>query len=153
MKGIIVLISLSTALPSITYCTAQQPEKQAPTEAKATATVKQHKNIETGIIELDSAEQFDSLLAENHGLIVIDFYGTWCGPCKNFSEVLKKVAPEFTEVLFIKVDCDKFKAVATRYSFSGVPYIVIIKNNQQVYAQGGAQSASDFRKLLKKYLE
>ncbi len=70
--------------------------------------------------------------------VLVDFYATWCGPCKVMEPVIKKVA-EITgdEARIIKVDIDKNQQAALNYDIRGVPTFIIFKNGKQVWRQSG----------------
>lgn len=78
-------------------------------------------------MEIQSLEQFQSLINENK-ISVVDFFATWCGPCKMLGPVFASVESEMqSEINFIKVDIDKFNEIASIYGVQSVPTIVYIK--------------------------
>ena len=65
-------------------------------------------------------------------LVVIDFFATWCGPCKMISPKIEAMAGEMSNVVFIKVDVDEAEDVAQEYNISAMPTFVFLKNGQKV---------------------
>ncbi|OGT25240.1 MAG: thiol reductase thioredoxin [Gammaproteobacteria bacterium RIFCSPLOWO2_02_FULL_42_14] len=94
-----------------------------------------------------TAATFDSTL-ESHSFLVIDFWATWCGPCKGFSTVLHKVAKEYPDIYFGSVDVEAEKALADEFDIRSVPFVIIMRDKVMVYAESGALSESALRELL-----
>ena len=75
------------------------------------------------------------LLEQNHNfneeikgsIVVVDFFATWCGPCKMLSPILEKFANEHPEVKVIKVDVDDFTSIAREYGVTSIPTLVLVK--------------------------
>ena len=65
-------------------------------------------------------------------LVVIDFFATWCGPCKMISPKIEAMAGEMSNVVFLKVDVDEAEDVAEEYNISAMPTFIFLKNGQKV---------------------
>ena len=65
-------------------------------------------------------------------LVVIDFFATWCGPCKMISPVLEEMEAQMSNVKFLKVDVDEAEDVAVHYQISAMPTFIFIKNGSKV---------------------
>ncbi len=89
---------------------------------------KNEENIE--IIEIESMEQFEQEVSNENGTIFIDFYATWCMPCKTMTPIIEELAKENKEVKFLKVDVDKNNELATKYNVMSIPTMLIIKNGK-----------------------
>jgi thioredoxin 1 len=63
---------------------------------------------------------------------VVDFYATWCGPCKQIAPKLEEMAQLFTDVIFLKVDVDENEEVASEYAISCMPTFMFFKNGGKV---------------------
>lgn len=84
-------------------------------------------------VTLVSPGQFDAELANAPGPVVVDFFATWCGPCKRLSPMLDAVAGAWTnQVKFLKVDVDQSGPVAERFGVQGVPTLVFFRNGKEV---------------------
>ncbi|XP_023162016.1 thioredoxin-1 [Drosophila hydei] len=78
-------------------------------------------------------EFYKRLDASDHKLIVLDFYATWCGPCKDMDSVVKSLAHKYgSRVDIIKIDVDRFDDLMEMYNVRSMPTFVFIKNNRKM---------------------
>ncbi|VDL85183.1 unnamed protein product [Nippostrongylus brasiliensis] len=78
-------------------------------------------------------DEFDAILKENaNSLIVIDFYATWCGPCKIMGPKFVKMSSEFTSVVFIKIDVDESEDIVSRFDIKVMPTFIFMRNGAQI---------------------
>ena len=91
--------------------------------------------------------EFDALLADNK-TVLVDFFATWCGPCKMLAPVLEEVAPEFTDVEFVKVDVDECPDLAQRYGVAVIPTLFVIKGGEKVASAKGYMDADALRAFV-----
>ena len=83
------------------------------------------------IIHADNSN-FKSEVLDSKGTVLVDFFATWCGPCKMLAPVLEKVADKHPDVKVVKVDVDQANALASSYGVMGVPTILVFKNGEIV---------------------
>ena len=80
---------------------------------------------------------------------LVDFYADWCGPCKAQAPILKEVAHEAGDrVWVIKIDVDKNNLVAQKYQIRGVPTLILFKNGQPVWRQSGVANKQQLMNLI-----
>ena len=73
------------------------------------------------------------------GLVVVQYFATWCGPCKMLKPVLEALSTELTDVKFYRVDIDLFRAQAIEAGIRSVPTVVLYKDGEEVDRQSGYQ--------------
>ena len=70
---------------------------------------------------------------------VIDFFATWCGPCKMLAPILSDVEKEVSGVAFIRVDVDQAPDLARRFGIMSIPTLIFLKNGEEVFRTVGVQ--------------
>lgn len=80
-------------------------------------------------------ENFDSLI--NDGLVLVDFFATWCGPCKMLSPVLEELASDRASVKIVKIDVDENGNLAKRYGIMSVPTMLLFKDGSLISTKNG----------------
>ena len=86
---------------------------------------------------LDVSKNFDEFISE--GVVVIDFFATWCGPCKMLAPIIDKIADDMPQVKFGKVDVDQAMDLAKRFGIRSIPTVIIFKDGVQVELVRGLQ--------------
>ncbi len=82
-------------------------------------------------------ENFDKLIQE-HENVVVDFWATWCGPCKMMEPVYEELAREYDNVLFGKVNTENNPQTTSKFGIQAIPAFIFIKNGQPVNQINGA---------------
>lgn len=76
---------------------------------------------------------FDELISGSELPVLVDFYATWCGPCKIMASILEEVNAQMKDRLqIVKIDSDKYEDLASEYHIYALPTLVLFKNGQQV---------------------
>ncbi len=80
--------------------------------------------------QISSAAEFDAVLSANKSVFV-DFFATWCGPCKMVGPVVEKVSETEPDVKFVKVDVDEVGELAQRYGIMSIPALMAFKDGEK----------------------
>lgn len=103
--------------------------------------------------EVESKEDFDKQLADaGEKLVIVDFYATWCNPCKNIAPYLDELSIEFKDkVVFIKVNVDELDEIVTNYNVEVMPTFVCLRRGAHLDTFVGANKEK-LRMLVEKHL-
>lgn len=86
----------------------------------------------SNVIEIND-ESFEKEVEKEDKLTLVDFWATWCGPCRKLSSIIDEIADEYCEkVKFVKIKADENIETAQKYSISGVPCLLIFKKGEPV---------------------
>ena len=89
----------------------------------------------------------------NAGLVLVDFYASWCGPCQRLSPVLEDLQGDFDgKAKFFKLDIDESRALARKFSVMSVPTMIVLKDGRPVDRMIGYMSPEDIKNKLSKHL-
>ena len=97
-------------------------------------------------------EKFDEII-QSPTPVLVDFYATWCGPCKMMHPELEKLHEMMgDQVRILKIDVDKNEALASKYMIRSVPTLMIFKNNKLEWRGAGVHTALDLQRLLEAFI-
>ena len=95
-----------------------------------------------------TAETLESLIQENK-IVLVDFFATWCGPCRMIAPLIEQVAEEYDgKAVVAKVDIDEEQELAARFGIMSIPTLAVIKNGKLVHKSAGARPKDDILDLL-----
>ena len=98
-------------------------------------------------------DTFDNEVLTHKGVIVVDFFANWCGPCRKLAPLLDDVANEFGEkIKFVKINTDENMKTAKDYSISGLPSILIFKDGKALERMVGFVPKSTVIGNIEKHL-
>ncbi|MDP3889502.1 MAG: thioredoxin family protein [bacterium] len=129
---------------TLTSCIANEPKQ--PNESKKTTQTTDFDQFKGSVVTLNQlAQKFNSpdeafSAAIQSDSVVVDFYAEWCGPCQQMGSYLPAVASKFPNVLFIKVNIEKFPTITNQYGIRSIPTIIFFKKGSLVKRNVGLLS-------------
>jgi len=73
----------------------------------------------------------------SHSIVILDFWAPWCGPCKQFGPIFEKVAGEYPDILFGKVNTEEEQEIAAHFQIQSIPTVIVLRDNIALFQQPG----------------
>ena len=100
-----------------------------------------------------NSEDFQNIVLDNKELAVVDFWATWCGPCKMLAPTIEELASELEGKIAVgKVDVDENRELAVKYGVMSIPTVIYFKNGEEVTRLIGVQSREKLLETANKLL-
>ena len=97
---------------------------------------------------INNTQEFDDLIKQNR-YVLVDFWATWCAPCKMVAPIIEKIAEKYSEkVIVAKVDVDEQQELAIRYGIQTIPTIILFKEGRVASKEIGVKPMSSFAKMI-----
>nr|WP_300409830.1 thioredoxin [uncultured Ruminococcus sp.] len=100
------------------------------------------------IINLTKGSYHNEVM-ETEKVVVIDFWATWCGPCKMMAPVVEEVTKDYPDVKVCKVNVDEEPELSNAFKIVSIPTIVVIKNGEIIDSVVGYRPKEDIEKIIK----
>ena len=100
-----------------------------------------------------NSEEFNYLVQHTEGIAVVDFFATWCGPCKMLAPVFQEVGNELEgKANFYKIDIDASLDIARQFSVSTVPTVIIFRNGEPIERLVGFMPKENLLSKIREYI-
>jgi thioredoxin 1 len=94
-------------------------------------------------------QNFEETVASND-IVLIDFWAAWCGPCRSFAPTYEKVAEQYPDIVFAKVDTEAEQGLETSFNIMSIPTLMVLRENVILFSQAGALPEQSLRELVEK---
>jgi len=98
-------------------------------------------------------DNFKQEVVEEKGVVLVDFYADWCGPCRMTAPIIDELSQQLTGIKFVKVNVDENPDLASQYQIFSIPTFLIFKNGEVISSLVGVQSKEGFLNELKKFTD
>lgn len=106
------------------------------------------------MLEINLTNQnFEEEVLKRDGVILVDFFATWCGPCKMLAPVLSQIAEEYKDKIRVgKVNVDENNELAMKYQIASIPTLIFFKNGEIVKTSVGLSTKSELMDIINELL-
>lgn len=91
---------------------------------------------------------FEKLVLKD-GIVFVDFWAGWCGPCKLFAPIFESASEKYPEITFVKIDTDTEREISSAAGITSIPTLMAFRDGVLVFRQAGALPAPSFEELIK----
>ena len=103
--------------------------------------------VKNGVVTAVKHKEFESIIQDNE-IVCMDFWASWCAPCKQFADVYERVAGAYDTVFFGKVNVEDETELAELFQIRSIPHLMVFKEGIAIYSESGSMPESTFKELI-----
>ncbi|HKA38768.1 MAG TPA: thioredoxin [Burkholderiales bacterium] len=97
-------------------------------------------------------DNFEDVVTRND-MVIVDFWASWCGPCKSFAPVFEAASEKHADIVFAKVNADNEQELAGSFSIRSIPFVMLFREKVVLFAQPGALPAEGLESVIRQARE
>jgi thioredoxin 1 len=109
---------------------------------------KQNKEDKKMSVKNITKENFENEVVKSEKVVLLDFFATWCGPCRMVSPIIDEIAEENDHIVVGKVDVDAQSELASQFQVYSIPTLVVMKDGKVLAQESGAKSKAQILAML-----
>ena len=94
-----------------------------------------------------TAENFNEVINDND-FVIVDFWATWCGPCKGFAPVYEELSEKYPDLVFAKINTEDEEQLASEFQIRSIPTLMIFREQIILFSQPGALQGSQLEQVI-----
>ena len=104
----------------------------------------------SNIIDINSKEELGEFLKNEEGLVFVDFWAPWCGPCKSLMSTFEGIKGDVEGFTLAKINVDNNQELALEFGVRTVPSVFVYKNNNELFKFSGAKTKPELIEMIEK---